>query len=85
MEIVKFLLKNGADVNQRSRYGETVLMFAAMRGDLSSVEFFVGRRANVSMKEWIYGRDAMEFARYHKHKETYYYLAEYRGRIRSRD
>ncbi len=49
VEAVRRLLRSGADVNARDRYGQTALMLAAHHGHLEMVETRVGSGADLNM------------------------------------
>jgi ankyrin repeat protein len=47
---VKFLLENGADPDLQEENGWTALMFAAMHGDLASVNHLIEAGCDVNLK-----------------------------------
>ena len=49
VEAVRQLLRSGADVNARDRYGQTALMLAAHHGHLEMVEALVGSGADLNV------------------------------------
>jgi ankyrin repeat protein len=48
-EAVRGLLRSGADVNARDRYGQTALMLAAHHGHREIVEILIGRGADLNV------------------------------------
>ncbi len=48
LDIVKYLVANGADINAKSDNGGTALMFAARDGQLEIVKYLVSKGANVN-------------------------------------
>ncbi len=51
MEIVKYLVKHGADVNCKTKRGATALHLAVSTGSLAIVEYLVMNGANVTTKQ----------------------------------
>jgi hypothetical protein len=51
IEAMKFLLDSGADVDERNRYGETALMYAAVWGDKAMVELLLERGASARARD----------------------------------
>ncbi len=58
LEEIKELLKKGANVNARNKYGETALMKAAIIGQLDVVKCLVECRADLDVKDGV-GRTAL--------------------------
>lgn len=50
-ELVEFLLKSGADVNARSRYGDTPLSIATHRRELNVAKLLLHNDANVNTRD----------------------------------
>jgi ankyrin repeat protein len=46
-ELATILVESGADVNVKSRYGETALLWAACKGEVERVELLLGRKARL--------------------------------------
>ncbi|GHT38536.1 hypothetical protein FACS189427_12690 [Planctomycetales bacterium] len=63
LEVVKYFVEvHGADVNTKTKYGETTLHFAARSGNLEVVKYFVevhGADVNTIKK---YGETSLHFA-----------------------
>jgi len=75
-EVVKFLVKNGADINMKCNLDNTALMGASIIGNKEIVELFIEHRVDVNAKDnrgWTaltyaltYGRkDIAELLRQH--------------------
>ncbi len=47
-ELVRLLIENGADVNTRDGFGDTVLMFACEQGHLDLADFLLDRGADIN-------------------------------------
>lgn len=50
IEIVKYLLENGADVNFKNQSSNTPLHWAALNGRVSIVEFLLEQKADPNVK-----------------------------------
>lgn len=50
LEEVKSLIRNGADINAKDKYGDTALMGASREGNLEVVKFLVQKGANINVK-----------------------------------
>ncbi len=61
INITKFLIKNGANVNAQSSCGETPLMFAAKGGSISTVMYLLEHKASVNTKSFT-GSTALMYA-----------------------
>jgi len=61
MEMIKYLVTVGADVNERNSYGETPLMIAAKAGSVEMVQLLVRMGADVSAVS-IDGANAADYA-----------------------
>ena len=57
---VKILVEQGADVNYCDSNKATIVMWAALKGDLNMVKYLVGKGADVKRKGIIYG-DVLTF------------------------
>lgn len=62
VQVIHTLLKHGADVNVKSRDGFTVLMWAAMCGNLDLVNVFLKRHADVNARD-VNGTTALRCAK----------------------
>jgi ankyrin repeat protein len=60
--VVKFLLKSGAKVTDRDRFGETVLTSAAKCGDVTLIEALIAAGADVRRGGGFMGRTPLESA-----------------------
>ena len=73
-EVLKFLVKNGADVNATDKDGKTVLHVAARGKNLDVVKFLVGNGADVNAKdEYGYGKTPYDRC-YNKDSDVAKYL-----------
>ena len=61
LQVIKFLLDNGADVNFRDRFGMPILVYAAMDHNLKAVELLLEKGADVNIKNDL-GQTALMFA-----------------------
>jgi len=61
IDIVKILIKNGADINAASPTKETALMYAAMRGNKDVVEILIKNGADINIKD-THGNTALIYA-----------------------
>lgn len=77
LEMVRFLLSRGAQVNYQNQFGNTVLMNAADSGQLEAAKILIGNGADpcITNKE---GHTAEGLARKYHHVDVADYLAEYR-------
>jgi ankyrin repeat protein len=50
LELVKFFVESGADVNKQNAYGNTALILASMWGHTEAVRFLLSKGADVSIK-----------------------------------
>lgn len=50
-EAVKFLIDNGADINQKNDNGKDALMYSSERGHFAVVQLLIQNRADVSLRE----------------------------------
>ena len=63
IEIMKFLLEKGADVNAKeSKYGQTALILAARGGYTDAVKLLIEKKADLNVKEKMYGQTAVLLA-----------------------
>lgn len=58
---VAMLVAGGADVNEETRWGETPIHYAALRGDENMVAFLIDQSANLN-KQDVYGRTPLHIA-----------------------
>ena len=79
-EAIQYLLDNGADVNQRDKYGWTALIAAANEGHLEAVRYLITRTADVNAT----GEDgsALRLAREDGHSEVASFLEAHGARDR---
>ncbi|MBD3254170.1 MAG: hypothetical protein GF383_03715 [Candidatus Lokiarchaeota archaeon] len=61
IEIAQYLVKNGAEVNVKAKYGDSPLGYGAMYGELALVKFLLESKADVNM-QGEYGRTALHYA-----------------------
>ena len=57
-EIIKLLLNRNADVNAKTHWGETALMFAVDKGHIENVKLLLNLNANVNVKT-LQGKTAL--------------------------
>ncbi len=69
-------LAKGADVNAKSRYDVTALIFAAGSGRLEAVKLLVARGANVNAQDTFYRARAADMAATNGHSEVVLYLLQ---------
>ena len=69
-------LAKGADVNAKSRYDVTALIFAASSGRLEAVKLLVARGANVNAQDTFYRARAAEMAITNGHVDVTLYLLQ---------
>ena len=74
---VAALLEAGVDVNVRTRYGVTALIFAADKGRLEVVRLLVERGADVNAQDTFYGTSAIGMALGSGHHDIARYLLEH--------
>ncbi len=75
MDIVKYLIEKGADVNAKDYYGVTALMYAALYGHLDIVKYLVEHGADVNAKN-VNGDLALMYASNYGHTDIVKYLVE---------
>ena len=51
IDLIEFLIENGADINARTSHGFTPLLYAAKNGHHSIIELLVVNGANVEIKD----------------------------------
>ncbi len=51
LDVVKYLVSQGADINAMDTYGKTALMYAAQKGQLSIVKYLIAQGADVNHKD----------------------------------
>ncbi len=73
LEIVKELIKSGADVNAKSNNSNTALMGAAVYGDLEIIKELINSGADINAKNNI-NETALDVAKMNKRAEIVYYL-----------
>jgi len=61
IEIVKYLLANGANINKQDWNGNTALILASLRGHIDVVKYLLANGANINQKD-KYGYTALIFA-----------------------
>jgi len=69
-------LDKGADVNAKSRYDVTALIFAASNGRLEAVKLLVARGADVNVQDTFYHARAAEMAMGNGHVEVAMFLLQ---------
>ncbi len=55
IEIIKFLIDNGADVNQANNGGYTPLEMAALAGNLEAVKLLVDKVSDINQEDLVFG------------------------------
>jgi len=70
LDIVKYLVDHGADVNAKSEHGETPLWWALERGSSNIIKYLVSKGANldykhpeedITLREWAKGEFDLDF------------------------
>ncbi len=51
LQKVELLVKNGADVNAKDRYGQTALMWAVIKGEGPIIKFLIQKGANINARD----------------------------------
>ena len=74
-EIVKYLVKHGADVNARDNTNKTALMYASKWGQLEMVKCLVEHGADINTKD-IDDKTALKYAFENHFSEIVRYLAK---------
>ena len=69
-------LAQGADVNAKSRYDVTALIFAAGSGRLDAVKLLISRGANVNAQDSFYKATAVDMAATNDHAAVVLYLVQ---------
>jgi hypothetical protein len=69
-------LDNGADVNAKTRYGVTALIFAADKGHLDAVRLLLDRGADMNVQDTFYGGRAIDMAMQNTHPAVVLLLLE---------
>src|SRR6185295_18064490 len=69
-------LAQGADVNAKSRYDVTPLIFAASSGRLEAVKLLISRGANVNAQDSFYRASAVDMAMSNSHTDVVLYLLQ---------
>ncbi len=75
INITKFLIKNGANVNAQNNDGETPLMYAANGGNISTVMYLLDHKAEVNIKSSV-GNTALMYAAQVNNPAVVRYLLE---------
>lgn len=84
LNIVKYLLENGAEIDKENGYGWTPLMCASMNGFLDIVKYLVDKGANIEIKtdsKWT----ALTFASMEGRLEVVKYLIKSGADVNVRD
>lgn len=69
VEVAKFLLEKGADINSRGFFGAPGLHWAAIHGDKAMVEFLIGHGADLTLRDRQFNSTALGWALEGKHLE----------------
>jgi len=76
IEIVKYLLLKGADINLKDKDGVTVLMIISSKGDIDLVKYFVSHGADINIQDKK-GKTALVHAEDKKRKDIVEYLKKH--------
>ena len=88
LEIVKYLVENGADINAKDNNGWTSLIHAAYNGHLEVVKYLVENKADINAIGKYFGFDGLTslmFASMNGHLEVVKYLVENGANINDRN
>lgn len=83
-EVIRFLLENGANVNERGFYGSTPLIAGVKTGNVEIVKLFLDYNADVNACDHL-GNTALYYAIELKHKDIEKLLREKDGNLTSSD
>jgi len=79
LNVIKQLIKSGADVNARIKHGWgwSALMCASLKNNLDTVIYLIEKGADVNLKDNLIGNTALTLASKHGHLTTVKYLVEH--------
>ena len=84
LDIAKFLIEKGADINAKNKYNQTALIWAAYKGDIDMIELLIEKGANIGDKD-IYGIDALLEATRQGRLEAVKTLIKHKADINARE
>jgi len=62
LEVVEYLVDNGADVNVESEHGWTALLVASLDGHIEVIKYLVEKGADINHQERVYYNTALQLA-----------------------
>ena len=84
LDIAKFLIEKGANINAKNKYNQTALIWAAYKGDIDMIELLIEKGANIGDKD-KYGIDVLMEATRQGHLEAVKTLIKHKADINARE
>lgn len=85
LEMVKYLVEQGAEVNAKNNCGVTPLHFAALNNNLEMVKYLVDKKAEVNAKDKKCGMTPLHWAASENNPEVVKYLIQKKATVNLQD
>jgi ankyrin repeat protein len=78
LQVIKFLLEKGANINQTDKYGYNALLWAVDKhlADLNTIKYLVDRKASITVKDNYRGYSPLHWVAQHGDLQMVKYLVE---------